>query len=83
MSEQELIESLAEKEHASWAHWMRYLFSQCSEQRDGSILIPPDKVARWKRQMETAYPDLTEREKQSDRNRVALILPIIEAYKGI
>src|SRR5690349_13503273 len=29
MSREELIERLADKEHASWARWMGYLFSKC------------------------------------------------------
>src|SRR6266704_5030565 len=29
VSEQDLIEQLADKEHARWAKWMLYLFSKC------------------------------------------------------
>lgn len=77
-----LTEQLAEKEHASWSHWMAYLFKQCAENpEDGSMTIPPALVAQWYRQMGTSYADLTEREKQSDRNRVYHILPLIEAYR--
>jgi len=61
---------------------MQYLFSKCIENsNDGSMTIPSDLAARWQRQSDTSYADLSEREKQSDRNRVALILPIIEEYK--
>ena len=54
--------------HAIWAHWMEYFFSQCYEQAgvDG-LVVPQDKVARWKRQMRTGYWDLPEKEKESDR----------------
>ena len=78
--EQVLIEQLADKEHASWARWMRYLFDQCELQPDGSLLIPLKFGLRWNRQMNTSYAELTEREKQSDRDEVAHILPIIDAY---
>ena len=81
MEREELIEQLAEKEHGSWSHWMKYLFSKCTANGDGSVTIPPDLVERWKQQAETPYTDLSEREKQSDRNRVKLILPIIEVYQ--
>lgn len=81
MDLQTLIEELAKKEHESWSHWMNYLFSRCSQTADGSMIIHPDLVKRWQRQAETPYADLTEREKQADRNRVNLILPIIEEYK--
>ncbi|HEX3643055.1 MAG TPA: hypothetical protein VHV10_17355 [Ktedonobacteraceae bacterium] len=77
----ELIEQLADKEHASWANWMKYLFSKCEQQSDGSLNIPLGLALRWQRQMSTPYAELSEQEKQSDRDEVAHILPIIEAYK--
>jgi hypothetical protein len=80
MEEQELIERLADREHASWARWMTYLFSTCERQADGSMLIPQEMVEHWQREIETPYRDLPERYKQSDRNEVAHILPIIRAY---
>lgn len=80
---EELIEKLASAEHASWAHWMTYLFSRCLGQEDGSLVIPACDEIRWKRQAETLYPNLTEREKQSDRDEVAKILPhILEFADG-
>lgn len=32
--------------------------------------MPKEKVERWTRQMNTNYEDLTEKEKESDRNQV-------------
>jgi hypothetical protein len=80
MSEQELIELLADKEHASWARWMEYLFRICRRERDGSITIPPELVVHWQIQIDTPYSELTEQEKESDRAEVAHILPIIKEY---
>lgn len=80
MTEDELIEALAEKEHASWARWMAYLFSRCTKNQDGSFTIFTDFAERWGRQIATPYSDLSEQEKQSDRDEVAHILPIIEEY---
>ena len=82
MNVQELIEQLADKEHASWARWMAYLFSRCKSLPDGSMMIPSELVTRWHRQTGTAYEHLSEQEKQSDREEVAHILPIIHAYKA-
>ena len=82
MTEQELIEQLADKEHASWANWMNYLFSKCVHGTFGSVAIPLVLVEQWTRQANTPYAELSEREKQSDREEVKHILPIIEAYKG-
>lgn len=58
--------AVAQAQHEIWAHWMRYLFGVCSENADGSVTIPADKAVRWKRQVDTAYDDLTEREQKSD-----------------
>lgn len=80
MRREELIERLADKEHASWSHWMTYLFSRCEELPDGSLVIPSALVERWERQAQTAYSDLLEKEKQADRNEVEEILPIIYAF---
>lgn len=80
MKKAELIEHLAEKEHASWSHWMDYLFSRCQQNADGSATIPTDLVVRWQAQAATPYAQLSEKEKQSDRNRVEKIIPIIEDY---
>src|SRR5713101_3691378 len=80
MTEKELIEQLAEKEHASWARWMIYLMRRCTVSVDGSMTISAGDQRHWTRQAETAYGDLSEREKQSDREEVALILPIIRQY---
>lgn len=78
----ELIEALADAEHASWGHWMDYLFSKCAPQSVGGVYIPASLVDRWKRQAATPYADLSEREKDSDRAEVQKILPFIDAYAG-
>lgn len=76
----ELLEKLADAEHTSWAHWMKYLFSKCTVDPSGNYVIPKELVDRWQRQLNTSYADLSEREKESDRDEVRKILPIIETY---
>lgn len=80
MTKEELIEALADKEHDSWARWMDYLFTKSVANADGSTTIPADLTERWERQCATRYADLSESEKQSDRNEVARILPFIDEY---
>lgn len=77
-----LAEALADKEHASWARWMKYLFSRCEPLigSGGALIIPAELVERWQRQAETPYAELSEREKQSDREEVVHILPIIYSH---
>jgi hypothetical protein len=81
LTESELIEQLADKEHASWARWMKYLFSKCIKNPDGSMTIPEELVEWWDDLAELPYSHLSERAKQSDRDEVAHILPIIKDYK--
>jgi len=80
MTHEELVEALADKEHDSWSRWMDYLFSKGQLHSDGSFTIEAASVERWRRQAETPYVALTEREKDSDRSEVRRILPIIEIY---
>lgn len=79
----DLIEQLADAEHASWARWMAYLFTKCDAQPDGALLIPAGYVQALRRQIATPYADLTEQERQYDRDEVAHILPLIDAYSRV
>lgn len=80
MTTEELIEHLADAEHDSWSRWTAYLLSTCTVTAGGHMVIPAHLAEGWQRQSETSYADLTEREKESDRAEVRLILPAIEAY---
>ena len=73
MGVSEVEEILADVQHEIWAHWMDYLFSQCKEAEDGWV-IPLDKVWRWSRQIITPYSELSEREKDSDRDQAKKII---------
>lgn len=77
MIEDELVEKLAEIEHARWADWQRWVHDRCVANEDGSLTIPAGNVARWERQIATPYADLSEPEKQSDRDQVARYLPLV------
>lgn len=78
LCDEDLIEELAAVEHKRWSHWQRYLHDQCDQASDGSLTIPPDLARRWASQMATPYAELSEDEKNSDREQVARYLPIIE-----
>lgn len=62
---------------------MAWLFQVSRRNSDGSVTIPADSVDRWERQVQTPYSELSEREKQSDREEVARILPIIKEYMAL
>jgi hypothetical protein len=74
-----LIEELASVEHDRWSHWQRYLHEQCVPGADGSLTIPAELVRHWTTQMNTSYAQLSEEEKNSDREQVQRYLPIIAA----
>lgn len=70
-----LFEKLAAIEHERWADWQKYLHSKCikiDDARTGikGFLIPDDSVKRWVRQIATSYEELSEEEKESDREQV-------------
>ena len=74
----ELLETLASVEHERWSHWQRYMHSKCVPQGDdGALLIPADLVKRWEKQIASRYSELTDDEKESDREQVRKYLPLI------
>ncbi len=73
-----LREKLAEVQHAIWTHWMIYLFRVSIQNEDGSYTIPADKVKHWMRQIHTPYSELSEREKESDREQADKVLAVLE-----
>lgn len=77
---EELIEKLAAIEHERWAHWQKYLHSLCQLNSDGSLTIPTSLVNKWNKQIETDYKDLSEKEKDSDREQVMKYLPLISKF---
>lgn len=72
-----LVEELASIEHDRWAHWQRYMHSKAQKRADGSLLLPAELVAQWERQIETPYAQLSDAEKDSDREQVQKYLPTI------
>ena len=74
MTDEVMIEAIAAIQHEIWSHWMKYLFSQCPDVAFGIKCIPADKVERWMRQMETPYAELSEKEKESDRDQARKVM---------
>jgi hypothetical protein len=79
-------ERLAEYAHTAWSGWMRYLFEKSTANPDGTVTIPAWAVERWQRQMQTAYADLPESEKASDRAEadamLAILAPLYQALEA-
>lgn len=77
LERRKVVDQLASIEHERWAHWQRYVHAHCERRADGSLVIPSDLVARWERQIETAFVDLSEDERESDRQQVREYLPVV------
>jgi len=68
-----LFEKLAAIEHERWADWQRYMHSKCDKDElvsTGRLVIPANLVEQWERQIVTSYAELSEEEKESDRDQV-------------
>lgn len=75
-----LKEELAAIEHARWSHWQNYMHGKCTRNSDGSLTIPKELVDKWENQSKTAYTNLTEKEKESDREQVDKYLPLLKIF---
>lgn len=74
-----LRELLAEYAHTAWAGWMAYLFSKCVKLPDGGYYMPAWAAQRWERQVATAYSELPEGERASDREEADKMLGLMYA----
>lgn len=79
--EKALLEQLAAIEHERWAHWQRFMHGKGERKSDGSLVLPADLIAKWERLIETPYAQLTDKERESDREQVRRYLPVVaQAY---
>lgn len=77
LESESLLEELAAIEHERWSHWQRYLHDQCVDGPNGSLIIPAEQARRWSKQMNTPYGQLSDDERESDREQVRRYLPLI------
>lgn len=74
-------ESLANLQHEIWSHWMRYLFSKGVTGHDGVFMLSCQCVELWQRQMNTPYAELSDKEKDSDREQADKIIDCLWGTK--
>ena len=67
---EEAVDELAAVEHERWAHWQRYMHDKGERRSDGSLVLPAELVERWEKQIATPYVELSEAERDSDREQV-------------
>ena len=84
-----LREELSDLSHEIWSHWMRWMFEQggystIQVDDNGKFItfwtMEPERYERWQRQMNTSYHDLTEQEKDSDREQADKIIAVVRKY---
>lgn len=78
VSIEELISVLERAEHDRSNRWTKYTLSQCNENH----VIPKETVDRWSREIKADYSELSEDEKESDRNEVYYIINRINELKS-
>jgi hypothetical protein len=87
-----LLEDLANLAHEQWSGWMYYMFSKCVQEerfengeffKTENLIIPRWAVERWTRQMNTKYKDLSEEEKNSDREEAERVIGVLKYNKII
>lgn len=64
-----ILEKLANLEHQQWAHWTKYMLDN----------LTPDNIKRWRDQIVTPYSQLSEKEKETDREWARKVVKIIDS----
>ena len=88
-------EALAALDHEQWAHWTRHMLEvlepllnvACELDkiygfRDAKSVKAIEAIKRWERQIETPYADLSEKEKDSDREWADRVLAALDVNGG-
>jgi len=78
--DKELFEKLADIEHQRWADWQKHImkesfkitgvFTHKNNNKMVQLEIPIEYWDNWERQINTPYSELSEKEKDSDREQV-------------
>ena len=62
------LEELAALEHEQWAHWTKYMLENLTD----------EDIERWKKQIQTPYSELSEKEKESDRKWARKVFTLLD-----
>lgn len=63
-------EKLAKLEHRQWVHWTKYMLNNLTD----------ENISRWKWQCVTPYEQLSEKEKESDREWADKALEVVALH---
>lgn len=86
----ELREQLAAIEHERWGDWQKYMHSQggqpplwddeAKETAKNGLWFSREQIDRWRKQINTPYEQLSEREQASDMEQVDRYWPLVLAW---
>lgn len=76
----DLKEKLASIEHERWSDWQKWCHEVLRESMPDHWTELNNVLERWDKQIATSYKDLSEREKQSDRDQVDRYWSLILAW---
>jgi hypothetical protein len=74
-----LLEKLADLEHKQWSIWMTWLFS-ISKSKGSDVTQRTERWRQWRREANTPYSQLSEREKDSDREFARRVLKVLDEH---
>ena len=76
--DKETLEQLATIEHQRWANWQKYVHSKLVPYTYGNKVMECSDFEHWQKEIDTPYDELTEAQKQSDRDEVMRYWPVVE-----
>jgi hypothetical protein len=85
---EEFVEKGADIEHQRWVHWQKYMHSKMAYNEavnpdtghtEAFYVLKADLYERWERQIDTEYVELSEAEKESDREQVRAYTDLLTA----
>jgi hypothetical protein len=86
--DEELIEKLADIEHQRWADWQNYVHQKLKYrerinqgERTAWYVLDPIWYERWEKLIDQDYSELSEKEKDSDREQVARYWLLIQEVR--
>lgn len=73
----DLLERTAAREHEKWADYMRYFLGNLLSDQEGRLIIPAAYVKALMTLTDTSYHDLSEDQKENDREEARKTLAVI------
>jgi len=70
VTKKEIRERLAALEHEQWIHWTKYMIEN----------LTTENILLWRKEIEAVYEELSEKQKDSDREWADKVLSIIAQY---